>query len=224
MVYWLNSQIQCNSHLMVLSGIQDSIGDSELLEGGENMELGEGEGESPFQHLVLTDIIPETPPSSQECVINDEREDREKDRNRDDSVSSSTIVLSSQDTLNNSVAACNDRDSMNIVESARTEDTVICTPMNTEKPQKQAATDLNSELAGSATADYLSLETGSITIRDGGEGEPLDDDVIDENEEGDVEEEGSAAGVESVEVKQEPLEEEETEPQKWYMYKIRTGH
>ena len=40
----------------------------------------------------------------------------------------------------------------------------------------------------------------------------------DGEEEGDVEEEGTAAGVESIKVKQEALEEEETEPQKWCVH------
>ena len=188
------------------------------------MEQGEGEGESPFSQLALADVVPETPPSSQESERNEGREEREKEGNRDDSVSPSTTVLYSQDTLNSSAAACNDGDFMTRGESACAgDDPVTCVPMDTEETQKQTATDLNSELAETATSDYLPLEAESITIHDGQEGEPLEDEVIGEagessgEEEGDVEEEGPATGVESVKVKQEPLEEEEMEPQKWYV-------
>ena len=208
--------------LPVLSGMQDSTEDSELLEEGEHMEQREGEAESPFSQLALAGVIPETPPSSQDC----ERNEEVKERNTDNSVASSTIVLS-PDTLDSSAAACSDGYSMSIGGSACNEDTVLYVP---EETQQQ--TDLNSELGGSAMADYLPLETGQVKSMppstSGGcqEGEPLVDEVIGESgeEEGDVEEEGSATGeVESVEVKQELLEEEEIEPQAWcvlcmYMY------
>ena len=199
--------------IAVLSGMQDSTEDSELLE-DEHMEQREGEGESPFSQLVLAGVIPETPTSSQDCERNEEREEEVKERNTDNSVASSTIVLS-PDILDSSAAACNGRDSMGIGGSTCNEDTVLCI---LEEAQQQ--TNLNSELAGSVTADYLPLEVESIPpITSGGcqEGESLVDKVIGESsgeEEGDAEEEGSAiGGIESVEVKQELLEEEETEPQ-----------
>ena len=204
--------------LPVLSGMQDSTEDSELLE-GEHMEQREGEAESPFSQLALAGVIPETPTSSQDCERNEEREEEVKERNTDNSVASSTIVLS-PDTLDSSAAACNDGDSMSIGGSTRNEDTVLCVP---EETHQQTDLNMYSEMAGSAMGDYLPLETGPVESvppsTSGGcqEGESLVDKVIGESggeEEGDAEEEGSAiGGVESVEVKQELLEEEETEPQ-----------
>jgi hypothetical protein len=201
--------------------MQDSTGDGVLLE-GERMEQGEGEEEeSPFSQLARAGVIPETPTSSQDCYEREEEsvEEIEDEQNRDNSVASSTIVIS-PDTLEGSsaAAACNDGDSMSIGRSptphTRNEECVYIAADNTQQP-----IELNNELAGSAMGDYLSLETGLI----GGyqEGEPLQVDEIiggsgGEEEEGDIgeeEEEGSAIGVEGVEVKQELLEEEETEPQ-----------
>ena len=183
---------------------------------------GEGEeGESPFSQLG---VIPETPTSSQDCEVNEEREEGEiKERHLDNSVASSTIVIS-PDTMESCAAACNDRDSVSIGESTRNEDTVQCIPIAMEESQQQ--TDLSSELAESAMGDYLPLETRQIesvvppsTSSGCQEGEPLVDEVIGEScgeEEVDVEEECAAIGVEGVEVKQELLEEEECEPQARY--------
>lgn len=205
--------------------VQDSTGDGELLE-AEGMEQGEEAGESPFSQLALAGVIPETPTSSQDCG----REGEEVMEERNNSVASSTIVIS-PDTLVDSgsaAAACNDGDAMCIGRSpsshTHSEDTVQCIPIATEETPKQ--TDLGSELAGpAAMGDYLSLETGQPPSGCQ-EGEPLVDEVIGESggeEEGEAagEEEGggSAIGVEGVEVKQELLEEEEeTEPQARYVY------
>jgi hypothetical protein len=194
--------------------MQDSTGDGVLLE-GERMEQGEGEEEeSPFSQLARAGVIPETPTSSQDCYEREEGTGEERRMNN--SVASSTIVIS-PDTLegDSGAAACNDEDSMSIGRSpTRNEECIHIATDNTRQP-----IELNNELAGSAMGDYLSLETGLI----GGyqEGEPLQVDEIiggsgGEEEEGDIgeeEEEGSAIGVEGVEVKQELLEEEETEPQ-----------
>ncbi len=193
--------------------------EGKLLE-GERMELAEEEGgESLFSQLALTGVIPETPTSSQDCYDREEEsvEEVKDERNRDNSVASSTIVIS-PDTLEGR-SACIDEDSMSIGRSptpqhTRNEECVHIAADNTPQP-----IELNNELAGSAMGDYLSLETGLI----GGyqEGEPLQvDEVIgesggeeEEGEAGEEEEGGSAIGVEDVEVKQELLEEEENEPQ-----------
>ena len=186
---------------------------------------GEGDGESPFSQLALTGVIPETPTSSQDCDREGEDEIIEESRNMDNSVASSTIVIS-PDTVVDSISAAGQSPSS----LTHNENTVQCVPIATEETPQP--TDLGRELAGPAAAmgDYLSLETGLIDSipppsTSGGcqEGEPLVDEVIEDSggeEEGDAaageEEEGrgSAVGVEGVEVKQELLEEEEeTEPQ-----------
>ena len=190
------------------------------------MEQGEGEGdgeggESPFTQLALTGVIPETPTSSQDCDREEgEDEVMEESRNMDNSVASSTIVIS-PDTVVDSNSATGRSPSLLM----RNENSVQCIPVATEESRQP--TNLGRELAGpAAMGDYISLETGLIDSipppsASGGcqEGESLVDEVIGDSggeEEGEAageeeeEEEGSAFGVEGVEVKQ---EEEEAEPQ-----------
>ena len=194
------------------------------MEQGEGDGEGEG-GESPFTQFALTGVIPETPTSSQDCDREGEDEVMEESRNMDNSVASSTIVISPDTVVDSGSAAGRSPSSL-----MRNENTVQCVPIAIEETPQP--TDLGRELAGpAATGDYLPLETGLIDLipppsASSGcqEGEPLVDEVIGESggeEEGEAageeeEEEGggSAIGVEGVEVKQELLEEEEeTEPQ-----------
>ena len=185
------------------------------MEQGEGYGEGEGE-ESPFSQLALTGVIPETPTSSQDCDREGEGEVMEESRNMDNSVASSTIVISPDTIVDSSSAAGWSPSSL-----MRNENTVQCIPIATEETQQP--TDLGRELAGpAAMGDYLSLETGLIdsipppSTSDGcQEGEPLVDEVIGDSG---GEEDGEAAGEEEeeggsafgVEVKQ---EEEEAEPQ-----------
>ena len=173
------------------------------MEQGEGDGEGEG-GESPFSQLALTGVIPETPTSSQDCDREGEDEVMEESRNMDNSIASSTIVISPDTTVDSGSAA--ERGPSLLM---RNENTVQCIPIAAEETPQP--TDLGRELA--ATGDYLPLETG-IGCQ---EGEPLVDEVIGES---DGEEDGEAAGEEEeegeggsafgVEVKQ---EEEEAEPQ-----------
>ena len=159
------------------------------------MEHGEvEEGKSPFSRLALAGIIPETPASSQDCGR--EREEVMEETNMENTVASSTIVISPDTILDSSPNS-----------HARSEDTVQCVPIASEEIAQP--THLGSELARpEAMGDYLSLETRLIDsipplIASSGclEGDLLVDNIII----------GDSGGEEEVEVKQELLEE--TEPQ-----------
>ena len=179
------------------------------------MENGKGEEESPFSQLALAEVIPETPPmSSQE----DERNEGEKERDRGGSVTPTPVTLS-PGILDSSAAAHNDVDTMSIGGSTCNEDTVLYDPTTNEEAEQQTATTLNSEVAPSAMTGCLHPETGQVestasTSRDDDKGEPLEDEVIDESGGG---EEEDTTLVDNVEVKEEPLEEEDLEPQKRYV-------
>lgn len=172
------------------------------------MEQGEEEeeGESPFSQLALAGVIPKTSPvSSQEGERNKEREEGAK------AIASNTVL--SPETLNSSAAASNDEEAMSIGGSTCNEDTVLYyghTP--TEETQKQTVPNLNSELARGTMTVCFRPEIGRVkstpssTSHGGREGKPLVDGEADES------------GVDNVQVKQEPLEEEETEPQKRYVH------
>lgn len=201
----------------------------DFIEQGVQEDVG-----SPFSELALTGIVPETPPthSQQESERNEEREEEEEERGG--SITPSTIVLSPDtpecgvvDTFGDPVATVSLGQSTCKEEKGAVEPD----PTDTQKDQQQTATEFGGKLTKSAKTGCVHPETGqeaesiSSTGCDGKEKEePLEDEVIKEaggsdgqDEDGCEEADTAAAGVEGVEVKEEPIEDEEMEPQNLYV-------